>query len=109
MRELKVLPIRKAKSKYSRRQRIPMLQLSDFRKSEGELKRLMELHQVKIGDDEEGDEIKEGEKKDANKVLPPALVDSEEDDSSDVEVVYTMKSGNVTTPDTIKYYVTEEQ
>ena len=109
MRELKVLPIRKAKSRYSRRKRIPVLQLSDFRKSEGEVRRLMKLHHVKIADDEGGDEVNEEEKKDAKKVLPPALVDSEEDDSSDVEVVYAMKSGNVTTPDTIKYYVTEEQ
>ena len=109
MRELKVLPIRKAASKFSRRKRILKLQLSDFRKSKGELRRLVELHHVKVADGEEGDEIKEEEKKDAKKILPPALEDSEEDDGSDVEVVYAMKSGNVTTPDTIKYYVTEEQ
>ena len=101
MRVLKVLPIRKAKSKFSRRRTILMLQLSDFRKSKKELKRLLELHKVRMAD-EGGSNKKEEESKEVTKVLPPAL--DEDSDSSDVEVVYAMKSGNVTLPNT--YYVT---
>ena len=91
MRVLKVLPIRKARSKFSRKRTILMLQLSDFRKRKGELKRLMELHKVKIAD-ERGGNIEEKE----NNEVEGEPAKEDEADSSDVEVVYVMESGNVT-------------
>lgn len=100
MRVLKVLPIRKARSKLSRKRTILMLQISDIRKCKGELKRLLELHKVTIADDggerdnniEEKDNIEEKEEEQE----PSSPANEEEDDSSDVEVVYVMESGNVT-------------
>ena len=65
MRVLKVLPIRKAKSKFARKRTILMLQLRDFRKRKGELKRLLELHKVKIAD--------EGGHKEEQATLPSPL------------------------------------
>ena len=102
MRVLKVLPIRKAKSKFARKRTILMLQLRDFRKRKGELKRLLELHKVKIADEGGHKEEEEVENKVAKEASSPA--NEEEDDSSDVEVVYAMESGNVTMHNS--YYVT---
>ena len=79
-----------------------MLQLRDFRKRKGELKRLLELHKVKIAD-EGGHKIGEEENGEvAKEASSPA--NEEEADSSDVEVVYAMESGNVTLHNS--YYVT---